>query len=336
MKESLLSLLRCPQEHSELTITDVERADGEIKSGTLACGVCGATYVIKDFVPRFVPLSNYADSFAYQRMQHARLQMDKYNGTTIQRDTILSRSRWPEDFLRGRTLLECGCGAGPDTQVLLDLGAIVTSVDISIGADFCRDNNYPNERLNVMQASIMNLPLKEESYDVVYCHRVIQHTPDPEATFKEIVRYLKPGGTLFLHSYPKSFRHVLQWKYWMRPLTKRMKPETLHKFISWYAPFLHPIVGVLDRNRWTRQIHFHLLPYRNYRRIFPQLSEQQLLEYGIHDTFDALAPAYDLPSSVATITRWLKEAGFSEFTFNQTKPIVVVAKKPVSGGKDTQ
>ncbi len=329
MKDYLLSFLRCPKEHGELTHRDIEHADGEIKSATLQCTICGAEYEIASFIPRFVPRSNYADSFAFQRMRHSRLQFDKFNGTTIQRDTILARSKWPDSFLQGKTLLECGCGAGPDTQVLLDLGATVTSVDISVGADHCVLNNYPNARLNVMQASIMNLPLKTESYDVVYCHRVIQHTPDPEATFKEIVRYLKPGGTLFLHSYPKSFRHILQWKYWMRPVTKRIKPEILHKVIRWYAPFLHPIVGFLDKNRWTRQIHFHLLPYRNYRRIFPELSEQQLLEYGIHDTFDALAPAYDLPSSVATVTRWLKEAGFKEFTFNQTKPIVVVAKKPV-------
>lgn len=327
MKNELLNLLRCPKEHGELELLDAEQSDGELKSGRLRCRICGAEYEVATFIPRFVPRSNYADSFAFQRMRHSRLQFDKYNGTTIVRDTILARSKWPVDFLQGKTLLECGCGAGPDTQVLLDLGATVTSVDISVGADHCLINNYPNDRLNVLQASIMNLPLKPESYDVVYCHRVIQHTPDPEATFKEIVRYLKPGGTLFLHSYPGSLRHRLQWKYWMRPVTKRMNPETLHKIIAWYAPLLHPIVGFLDSNKWTRQIHFHLIPYRNYRRIFPQLTEQQLLEYGIHDTFDALSPAYDLPSSVATMTRWLTEAGFKDFTVNQKKPIVIVARK---------
>lgn len=328
MKAAILPLLRCPKEHGQLLLSDEQYSDEEIKSGLLTCVDCQAQYQIIDFIPRFVPLSNYADSFAFQRMQHARLQMDKFSGTTIQRDTILQRSKWSTEFLKGKTLLECGCGAGPDTEVLLNLGARVTSVDISRGVDFCRDNNYPDPNLNILQASIMNLPLKPESYDVVYCHRVIQHTPDPEATFKEIVRYLKPGGTLFLHSYPGSVRHRLQWKYWMRPITKRMKPERLHKIISWYAPFLHPIVGLLDKNRWTRQIHFHFLPYRNYKRYFPQLSEQQLLEYGIHDTFDALSPAFDIPSSVSTVTRWLSEAGFKEFTFNQTKPIVVVATKP--------
>jgi len=194
MKEQMVGKIRCPADHGLLRLEEAERADGEIRKGRLVCGHCGEVYPILDFIPRFVPMSNYADDFAFQRVKHARLQMDKFNGTTFIRDTILSRSGWDGDFLKGKTVLECGCGAGPDTQVLLDMGAQVTAVDISGGVDFCRDNNYPSERLDLIQADIMNLPLEADSYDVVFCQRVIQHTPDPEAAFAEIVRCLRGGG----------------------------------------------------------------------------------------------------------------------------------------------
>ncbi|MBI5059977.1 methyltransferase domain-containing protein [candidate division KSB1 bacterium] len=329
MKSSLLKVLRCPADHGELTLNQASERNAEIERGALTCVSCSQGYPISGFIPRFVPESNYADSFAFQRMKHARLQMDKFNGTTIQRDTILHRTRWSAEFLNGQTLLECGCGAGPDTQVLLDLGAHVTSVDISGGVDFCRDNNYPNERLNLIQASIMNLPLAPESYDIVYCHRVIQHTPDPAAAFREMVRYVKPGGTVFMHSYRKNFRTMLQWKYWLRPFTTRMDQQKLHGLITTAAPFLQAVTAVLDRNKLTRQINYHLIPFYNYRRAFPMFSKEQLREYGIHDTFDALAPAYDIPNSRKTVERWLKEAGFTEYWFHPTEgPVTVVAKKP--------
>ncbi len=328
MKHVLLDYVRCPLDRGDLDLVNESLEQGEIAAGSLRCRDCGKTYPIIDFIPRFVPTNNYADSFLFQRQHHARLQMDKYSGTTIQADTIRARTGWDERFVAGKTLLECGCGAGPDTQVLLDWGASVTSVDLSGGVDFCRDNNYPNERLNILQASIMNLPLRAESYDIVYCHRVIQHTPNPAATFREIVSYLKPGGTLFLHSYARSPRHLLQWKYWLRPLTIRVNHRLLHRIISIYAPALHPVVGLLDRNRWTRQINFHLLPYRNYQRIFPQLSRQQLIEYGIHDTFDALSPRYDFPSSVTTVESWLAEAGLVNPQFHSKSPICVTAQRP--------
>ena len=245
MKRTALETLRCPADGGTLRLDHVHEAEGEIWSGDLVCEVCSVVYSIIDAIPRFVPLSNYADSFAFQRQRHARLQMDKFSGTTLQHDTILERTGWSVDFLRGKTLLECGCGAGPDTQVLLDLGAELTSVNISAGVDQCRENNYPHARLNIVQASILQLPLAPGSFDVVYCHRVIQHTPDPEAAFREIVRYLKPGGTLFLHSYRKSVRNMLQWKYWLRPLTTRIAPERLHRWIVRSAPAMHALTSIL-------------------------------------------------------------------------------------------
>jgi ubiquinone/menaquinone biosynthesis C-methylase UbiE len=177
----------------------------------------------------------------------------------------------------------------------------------------------------------MNLPLAPQSYDIVYCHRVIQHTPDPEAAFREMVRYVKPGGTVFMNAYRKNFRTILQWKYWLRPLTKRMDPERLHHLISAYSPFLQRVTSLLDRNILTRQINYHLLPFYNYRRYFPMLSDKQLLEYGIHDTFDALSPAYDNPCTQGQFERWLREEGFTEIWWHPTEgPVTFVAKKPLT------
>jgi hypothetical protein len=42
------------------------------------------------------------------------------------------------------------------------------------------------------------------------------------------------------------------------------------------------------------------------------LSASQLKEWAILDTFDMLAPAYDHPQSVPTLSSWFHEAGLAD------------------------
>jgi hypothetical protein len=54
-----------------------------------------------------------------------------------------------------------------------------------------------------------------------------------------------------------------------------------------------------------------VVPVANYDGIYP-LTEPQLLEWALLDTFDMLAPAYDQPQTAATARRWLEQAGLRE------------------------
>ena len=40
---------------------------------------------------------------------------------------------------------------------------------------------------------------------------------------------------------------MVHWKYLLRPLTKRMRPERLHAFVAWYVPKLIPVARALNR-----------------------------------------------------------------------------------------
>jgi hypothetical protein len=53
-----------------------------------------------------------------------------------------------------------------------------------------------------------------------------------------------------------------------------------------------------------------LIPCWNY--CYLPLTAQQKREWAILDTFDALAPAYDLPQSEETIQRWFEQSGLTE------------------------
>lgn len=250
-------------------------------------------------IPRFTPDETYSTgNFSTLREKHAQLQLDSKNGTTDRYDTLLSRTGWPVDFFSDKLILECGSGAGPDTEILRKLGANVVSVDIA-GSDICKRNVEHIGNGCVIQADITSLPFKPRSFDVVFCHRVLQHTPNPKKTLEHILKFVKPGGAAFVHSYARTVHQMLTWKYALRPLTKRMNPEKLYKLIKAYSPFLFNVTNVMYKIKGGRRLAYYFIPIRNYTGIpkFSSMTQNQLLDYAIHDTFDALSPRYDSPVS---------------------------------------
>jgi len=265
----------------------------------------GRVFPVEDQVLKVTEDHSYSTgNFSRLRERHAKLQLDSSNGTTDRLDTVLERTGWPKEYFEGKLILECGCGAGADTEVLLSLGARVVSVDLA-GADICRNNLGSNESSLIVQASIDGLPFEKELFDIVWCHRVIMHTPNPRKTLEHILGFVKPGGGVFVHSYARSWKQMLNWKYALRPFTVGMESERLYRLVERCIPFLFGMTNFLRRvrpdfiGRILFALCYHLVPIRNYRfdPKFSNKSDEYMLEYSIHDTFDCLSPKYDRPLS---------------------------------------
>jgi 2-polyprenyl-3-methyl-5-hydroxy-6-metoxy-1,4-benzoquinol methylase len=94
------------------------------------------------------------------------------------------------------TALDIGCRDGYWTKQLEKKGYKVTSVDI--------DPKYPGAAtLDVNDG----LPYKANSFDAIWCSEVIEHLYNPEASIKDMLRCLKPGGTIALTT-PNSYMWV--------------------------------------------------------------------------------------------------------------------------------
>ena len=259
---------------------------------------------VENGIHKFTPDISYSTgNFSKLREKHARLQLDSVNGTTDRMDTMLRRTNWPRDFWKGKLVLECGCGAGPDTETMLALGARVVAVDLAgLTQAQANLNNHPN--LTLVQASLMDLPFQEKTFDIVFCHRVIQHTPDPAHVLRHILTFVKDDGHVFVHSYGRTFRQMFNWKYALLPLTRRINPDTLYAWVERAAPVLYKISNFISRFGWPgRYIAETFVPLRNYRlaKKFAGKDDDFILEYAVHDTFDALSPPYDSPMSRASM-----------------------------------
>ncbi len=307
MKPEDLQSYRCPSCHTDSLVLKIEQQlkDGWVEEGSLECGGCSANYRISRGLPRFVPGINYADSFGFQWNIHAKTQLDSYTGLPISRNRVFGVTRWDTD-LRGQRILEAGSGAGRFTEVLLDTGAVVVSFDYSLAVDANSENNGGCDKLILFQGDIFNIPLEEESFDKVFCLGVLQHTPDPTAAFISLTRYVRPGGELAVDAYVRNFATLLQWKYLLRPITTRIKKQTLYSLIEKLTPTFIPVARVL--RRVAGRAGARLVPIVEYSNL--GLSTEINKQWAILDTFDMYSPAYDHPQSLADVRRWFEAAGF--------------------------
>ncbi|HEY9439413.1 MAG TPA: class I SAM-dependent methyltransferase [Streptomyces sp.] len=108
--------------------------------------------------------------------------------------------------LRGRRVLEIGLGQGAEAEQLIRRGARWTGVDLTDTAVRRTRTRLALRELPfeaVHQASVLDLPLPDDSFDVVFSHGVLHHVPDIHRAQKEIHRVLKPGGELVVMLYAR-------------------------------------------------------------------------------------------------------------------------------------
>ena len=311
MKTELLELLCCPSSGQKLEISDAHINNDAIESGWLNTPDGKYSYPIKNYVPRFVPESNYADNFGMQWNKFRLTQMDSYTNIPISENRFYHATNWNKNDLKDKWILDVGCGAGRFAEVALKAGANVIALDYSRAVDACWSNLGHYENLTVVQGDIYALPFAKKSFDYVYSHGVLQHTPDVKKPFFSLVPYLKDGGNFCVDFYEKSWKSSLLPKYWLRPITKKIPKVKLFKALQKLVPILLPISVVFSRIPLIGKVLKRVVPVANYVDDYP-LKRKEQLEWSLLDTFDWFSPEYDNPQNEETVTAWLKEANMKD------------------------
>ncbi len=65
-----------------------------------------------------------------------------------------------------------------------------------------------------MVLDVRSMPIKDESFDCVFCSGVLEHVDDYLTALKEMTRILKPGGILLLGLPFRQALHGVPHDYW--------------------------------------------------------------------------------------------------------------------------
>ena len=149
--------------------------------------------------------------------------------------------------LRGKAVLDVGCGGGILAESMARRAGHVTGIDLAA-------RPLGVARLHALESGVHNLDYREVAtealaaetpgaFDVVTCMEMLEHVPDPSSVVRDCSTLVKPGGWVFfstLNRNPKSFLFAIIGAEYVLNLL----PKGTHE----YAKFIKPS----ELARWMR------------------------------------------------------------------------------------
>jgi len=203
MKDKLLNFLVCPKCKNDFSLHKTVMDGNEIKEGILSCKKCLAEFSIRNYIPRFVASDSYTKNFSFEWKRWKRVQLDIYSGNKESENVFNTKTSLNKEDVKGKLVLDVGCGAGRFSEVVSRWGGEVIGVDLSYSVDAAFENIGIRENAHFVQADIFNLPFRQETFDIVFSIGVLHHTLNTKKAFNGIVAYVKQGGRLAIWVYSR-------------------------------------------------------------------------------------------------------------------------------------
>jgi ubiquinone/menaquinone biosynthesis C-methylase UbiE len=102
------------------------------------------------------------------------------------------------DFVKGKDVVDIASGEGYGSNLLSKVANRVTGVDISEEAVEFANNKYSASNLSFIVGSADNIPLPNNSIDVVVSFETLEHHDKHDEMMAEIKRILRPGGLMIM------------------------------------------------------------------------------------------------------------------------------------------
>lgn len=158
-------------------------------------------------------------------------------------------------LLKGKTVLDVGCGGGILSESMAEKGAQVTGIDLGEKAlkvaqlHSLESGVAVDYQLISAEDFAANNP---EKFDVVTCLEMLEHVPDPASVIAACAKLVKPGGHVFfstINRNPKAYLFAVIGAEYML----NMLPRGTHD----YAKFIKPselaswarVAGLLLENK---------------------------------------------------------------------------------------
>lgn len=140
--------------------------------------------------------------------------------------------------LKGKTVIDVGCGGGILAESMAVRGASVTGIDLAdkplmvARLHLAETGNTVDYRKIAAEDCAREQP---EHFDAVTCMELLEHVPDPASTIAACAALVKPGGQVFFSTINRNFKAYL-FAVVGAEYVLRMLPRGTHD----YAKFIKP------------------------------------------------------------------------------------------------
>jgi SAM-dependent methyltransferase len=336
MRERLLTFLCCPACHDEhLELTAFTREGDHVMEGAIRCTGCQSFYLVVRGVPRMLPRDLYADD-AFTTRWRERLtalgwrppadfiagfkdlkqatstvygfEWNNWNRhgwtpdavpSAMERDRFHHKSLLSAEELRGKLVVDGGCGNGRYAYTAAQLAGDVIALDLSAAVDASFVNLRPLPSAHVVMGDIMNPPIRRGTVDAVFSIGVLMITGDARRATESLATLVKPGGTITVHVYAAGFP---LWQFndtWVRAITTRLSVPANVKL----ARVMSRVARWLDARRWL-----------GYSSLLLRVWPEDAVNFDWYATPKQTYHSYD------EVKGWFRDLGFAIVATNERPP----------------
>lgn len=357
MKTRLADFLACPLCQARLQLDSQTQQGEEVNAGGLRCSQCPASFPIRNGIPRFVSSEAYASTFGFEWKRWRRTQFDTASRQTSDLMFAASTGRRAGE-LAGKVVLDAGCGAGRYTDVVARAGGEIIGVDLSLAVEVAQENLGQRPNCHFIQADILRLPFRPDTFDFIYSIGVLDHTPSTRASFLALLRSLKPSGEVTIWVNPRQ-RLTEVFRYFPDRVNEVLARDVNYRIPVRWQKYLRPFAGILDwlmaaSSNLQRALTVRLPPlwlyrlchaaiplYHLYRiplfyplRLVTRIAMDPDPEWRVLDTFDWYSPRYKWGHTYAEVCAWFEQAGLEEITI-LPRAVAVRGRKPAHAARPT-
>ena len=140
-------------------------------------------------------------------------------------------------------------------EIVGDQG-VVTGVDISpthVAAAQAVIRESASANIRVLEASILELPFRDETFNVILCLGVLHEVRDLDRAFREVFRILRPDGCVVI----ADFQRFSRFKFALYRAQIRLRGETC---LDVHPGFAHQGLATCLKRRGLCEISYQTLP----------------------------------------------------------------------------
>ena len=151
--------------------------------------------------------------------------------------------------LKGKKILDIGCGGGLLSEELHKKGAIVTGIDssaksIKIAQQHANEQNF---NITYINESVFDSSFEKE-FDCVVCFEMIEHIDMPNELIKKILEISKKDANLFLSTINRSLKSFIFAKLIAEYILKYV-PKGTHQYSKFITPY--ELANMTEKNQYT-------------------------------------------------------------------------------------
>jgi len=294
MRRELLNILACPRCGGKLKVEEPIYKRGHIWEGKLICRHCNSTFPIKGGVPRLMITDDddmyfIARAYGYLFSAYFKGKFEKntlYGATEEEEvEKFFSALGITPEELKGKRVLDVGCGAGRLVKNLGRYGAEVVGIDIHTALEIPFQQCLEQSNVHIVQADLNHLPFSEK-FDIIWCEGVLSYIQNPRKGFSSLCSFLKENGRIYV---------------WISRKSRRSFINRVRRFLKSsyrYPPLIIYIVSKLLAIVYI--IGVFLVKRKNFMTKYRYLS---FLYYN------ALLRKYEHDISLSEVKQWFEEEG---------------------------